>query len=134
VARNLKLSNLAANAQANALAALLNNGYLRFYNGTQPATADTPLSGQTMLAEPRFGSPAFAPASGGVLLANDITADSDAAASGTASWFRCFSSDGVTAILDGSIGTSGCDINMPTTDIVQHAVVPVTSLSYTVTK
>jgi len=134
VARNLKLTNLAANTEADALGALLNNGWIKFYTGTQPATADTALSGQTLLAEPRFGSPAFAPASSGIILANAITADPDAAATGTATWFRMYKSDGTTAVLDGSIGTSGCDINMPTVDIVQHAVVPITSLSYTVTK
>ena len=54
MANNLKLSNAAVNAEADALSVLLDNGYLRIYDGTQPANADTPISTQTLLAE--FGS------------------------------------------------------------------------------
>ena len=41
---NLKLSNNVVNPQADALSDLADNGYLRIYDGTQPATADTHAS------------------------------------------------------------------------------------------
>lgn len=44
MAKNTQLSNAAVNAEADALSALLNTGYLRIYSGTQPATADTASS------------------------------------------------------------------------------------------
>ena len=37
MALNPKLSDEAANAEADAVAELLDNGYLRIYNGSQPA-------------------------------------------------------------------------------------------------
>lgn len=37
MANNLKLSNEAVNAEADALSVLLDNGYLRIYDGTQAA-------------------------------------------------------------------------------------------------
>jgi hypothetical protein len=51
MAHNLKLSNAAVNAKADALAALANNGYLRIYSGSQPADADSAITSQVLLAE-----------------------------------------------------------------------------------
>lgn len=117
MALNTQLSNTAVNAQADALAALLNSGYLRIYSGTQPATADTALSGNTLLAELRFGATAFGAAAAGLLTANAITADSAADATGTAGFFRAFKSDGTTVVMDGSVGTSAANMILATTSI-----------------
>jgi hypothetical protein len=134
MANNLKMSNASANAEANALAALLNNGYLRIYDGAQPATADTAIGAQVKLAELRFGATAFGAAANGVITANAITADSDADATGTAAWFRCFESDGTTPVMDGSVGASGCDLNINSVAIQIHAQVSVSSFVHTVTE
>ena len=72
MALNPKRSNAAVSAAADAVCPLLNNGYLRIYSGTQPATADTALSSNTLLAELRFGATAFGAASNGVATANSI--------------------------------------------------------------
>jgi len=134
MANNLKLSNEAVNAEADALSVLLDNGYLRIYDGTQPANADTAISTQTLLAELRFNTDAAPSAVAGVLTFNAITQDSSANNTGTASWFRALKSDGSTALFDGSVGTSGSDINIATTSIVAGAIVGVTSFVYTVNK
>src|SRR5439155_785437 len=76
------------NASADAVTALLNGGTIRIYTAPQPATADTAITTQTLLASPTFGSPAFAAAVAGVSTANAITADPSASASGTANWAR----------------------------------------------
>lgn len=133
MARNVKMANSAVNEQANRLATLANGGYLRLYDGAQPATADDAISGQTLLAETTFSSPAFGAAVAGVITANSITADSDAKATGTASWFRVTKSDGA-PLLDGSAGVSGCDLTLNSTAIQQHAKVSVSSLVHTVSK
>ena len=74
----------------------------------------------------------FAPAaSGGVLTLNAITQDSAADATGTATHFRLFKSDGTTVVLDGDVGTSGSDCNINTTSIVSGAIVAVTSFVLT---
>ncbi|HNH44701.1 MAG TPA: hypothetical protein PK633_11520 [Agitococcus sp.] len=131
---NLKLSNNVVNPQADALSDLADNGYLRIYDGTQPATADTAITTQVLLAELRFNATAAPAASNGVLTFNAITQDSSANNTGTASWFRALASDGSTALFDGAVGTSGSDINIATTAIVAGAIVGVSSFVYTVNK
>jgi hypothetical protein len=131
---NLKLSNNVVNPQADALSDLADNGYLRIYDGTQPATADTAISTQVLLAELRFNATAAPAASNGVLTFNAITQDSSANNTGTASWFRALKSDGSTVLFDGAVGTSGSDMNIYTTSIVAGAIVGVSSFGYTVNK
>ena len=82
---NLNISDVAANAEADALAELLNDGHLRLYDGSQPFTANHPIDSQRLLAELRFGIPAFHLAEAGILTARPISKTSDATATGTAS-------------------------------------------------
>jgi hypothetical protein len=128
---NLKLSETTVNAEADAHSVLLNNGYLRIYDGTQPTDADTALGAQVLLAELRFGATAFAAASGGITNANTITADSSANATGTATWYRTYKSDGTTSVSDGSVGTSGANLNLNSVSIVIGAVVAVSAFVFT---
>jgi len=132
MANNLKISTTAVNAQADALSDLLDNGYLRIYDGTQPANANTAITSQVLLAELRFNATAAPAASGGVLTMNSITQDSSANATGTATWFRALKSDGSTVVFDGSVSTSGADLNLGSTSITSGASVAVTSMTYTV--
>ena len=132
MAKNTQLSNAAANAEADALAALLNSGYLRIYDGSQPADANTAVSSQVLLAELRFGATAFGAAVAGVITANAITGDSDANATGTAAWFRALKSDGTTVVMDGSVGTSGTNLVVATTSIALHQTVNCSSFVHTV--
>jgi hypothetical protein len=134
MALNPKRSNVAANAACDAMALLLASGYLRIYSGTQPATADTALSGNTLLAELRFGATAFGAAVAGVATANAITADASADNTGTATFFRCLKSDGTTVVYDGSVGTSAADLILNTVSIVAAANVSVTALTLTEAK
>ena len=135
MANNLKVSDTVVNGQADALSVLADNGYLRIYDGTQPANADTAISTQTLLAELRFNADAAPSAVAGVLTFNAITQDSNANNTGTASWFRALQSDGSTVLFDGTVGTSGSDINLTgTVSIVAGAIVGVTSASFTVNK
>lgn len=103
------------------------NALLRIYDGTRPATGG---SATTLLAELTCNA-TFAPgASGGVLTLNSITQDSSANATGTATWFRIVTSGG-TFVLDGSVGTSGSDLNLTTTSITAGQPVSVTSFVIT---
>lgn len=132
MALNTKIADATVNAQANALATLLNNGYLRIYDGTQAATADTAVGAQVLLAELRFGATAFGAAVSGVITANAITADSSANASGTATWFRCLASDGTTVVFDGSVGTATSNMIMATTTITALQSVSCSAFSHDV--
>ncbi len=126
----MKQANAAVNASADAVCASLNGGKLRIYSGTQPASADDEITSQVLLAELTFGSPAYGAAVAGVATANAITKDSSADATGTATWFRALKSDN-TKVYDGTVGTSGCDLNLNRTDIQSGGEVSVTSLTYT---
>jgi hypothetical protein len=134
MALNPKRSNTAVSAAADAVCPLLNSGKLRIYSGTQPATADTAITTQTLLAELTFNTTAFGAASNGVATANAITADSSADNTGTATWFRALKSDGTTAVLDGSVGTSSADLILNSVSISAGAQVSVTSFTYTENK
>lgn len=134
MANNLKMSNQSVNTEANALATQFNSGYLRIYDGTQPATADTAITTQVLLAELIFNATAFGSAAAGVITANAITDDSAANATGTATWFRALKSDGTTILMDGSVGTTGSDMNLNSTAIQINATVSITSFVHTVTK
>jgi hypothetical protein len=103
------------------------SGFLRIYDGVRPATGG---AATTLLAELTCNA-TFAPAaSGGVLTLNAITQDSSANATGTATWFRITTSGG-TAVIDGSVGTSGSDLNLTTTSIVSGQPVSVSSFVIT---
>lgn len=134
MANNPKQTDTAANAAADAVCALANSGKVRIYDGTQPANAATAVSTQTLLAELTLNSTAFGAAAAGVATANSITSDSTADASGTATWFRVVKSDGTTVLWDGSVGASGCDLNLNTAVIEAGAIVAVTSFTYTISK
>src|SRR5258706_4440326 len=127
-----RLSNASATKAANAvLEPDLDNGYLRIYDGTQPATADTAITSQNLLATLRWNATAFAGAVNGVATANAIASDPSAALTGTATWFRALKSDGTTVVFDGSVGTSGANLNLNSALISAGALVAVTSFSYT---
>lgn len=104
------------------------SGLLRIYDGSRPASGG---AATTLLAELTCNA-TFAPsASGGVLTLNAITQDSSANATGTATWFRITTSGG-TFVIDGSVSTSGSDLNLTTTSIV--ATQPVSVTSFTITE
>ena len=109
MALNTQLADATVNAQANALAALCNGGLIRVYDGAQPATADTALSGNTLGVTLTFGNPAFPAAVGGLLTANAITPGT-AVANITPTFARIFKSDGTTVIMDVSAGATGANL------------------------
>lgn len=140
MALNPFFTDLAANAMCNALAALANGGKLKIYDGTQPADANTAITTQNLLATLTLNATAFGAAAGSgtapnrvsVATANAVTSDPSAIGTGTATWFRQYESDGSTALWDGSVGTSGADLNLSATGIVTTATVAVQSFTLTV--
>jgi hypothetical protein len=104
----------------------LNNGYMRIYSGSVPATSDTALGAQVLLAEGRFGATAFAAASGASKTANALTADASADASGTPSFFRAFKSDGTTVVHQGTAAELGPLSGLVGGDIIAGATVTIT--------
>src|ERR1700679_41456 len=124
---NLKIAQNTASTEANALVGAFTNGaFLNIYTGAQPATPETAVSTQTLLATVTLASPAFGSASYGVITANAIS-DVTISATGTAAWFRLLKSDNTTVIMDGSVGTSGCDLNLNSVALSSGATLSTTS-------
>lgn len=98
-------------------------GKLRIYSGVRPATGGTAT---TQLAEITLNDPSFTVASGVLTLSVSPTLTATAGATGTASWARIVDSSN-TFVMDLSVGTSGADINLATTSIVENATVQITS-------
>lgn len=132
--KSTRMADATVNAQADAMARLLDNGYLRIYDGTQAATADTAIGAQVLLAELRFNATSAPAASGGLLTFNSFTPDSSANASGTATWFRALKSDGTTVVFDGNVGVTGSTscLEMSTTTITATVAVSVSSFTHDV--
>lgn len=122
------VSIVSANKALDAVLDQLNAGYVKVYTGTRPATVDTALSSNTLLATLGFSATAFAAASARSKTANAISSDTDADASGTATWFRAYKSDGTTAICDGNVGTSAADMIIDSTTVTAHGTVACSSL------
>lgn len=118
-------------AMLNAFGALLNSGTIKIYTGSQPAV-DGSVTG-TLLATLTFGATAFASATasgtGGSMSANSITAGT-AGNTGTAGYFVCEESGG-TIVLSGTVGTSGCDMNVNSTSISSGASVSCSAFTVT---
>lgn len=108
------------------------NGYIRIYTATRPATPSTAITTQTLLAELRFANPAAASVTNGVITFDSISPDTSANATGTAAWARCLKSDGTTAICDLNVGTSDANIIVSTTAISAGVQVSITSATVTV--
>lgn len=115
------------NAMLDNYLAQFNNGYLRIYAGSAPANADAALGSPTLLGELRFAATAFPASAAGSATANAITQDSSADATGTAAFYRALASDGTTVLEQGTVGTSGADLNLNTTSIVAGGPIQVTS-------
>jgi hypothetical protein len=130
---NTQLTNLWVNTQADQAGALLNGGIINVYTGTQPATGDTALSGNTLLVTLTFSNPAFGSAVAGVLTANAITSGT-AVATGTATWFRALKSDTTTKVFDGTVATSSANLILPTVSITSGATVTCASFLFSVAK
>ena len=128
----IKQTTAVRNAQLDALNTQTGtSAKLRIYNGTRPANANTAITSQTMLVELTCNATAFAAAaSGGVLTANAIS-NGTAAATGTASWFRLWQSNGTTPIMDGDVSTAGADLNLNNTSIATGQTVSVSSFTVT---
>jgi hypothetical protein len=125
-----------AAAANDAVKALFNSGKLRIYTLTQPTDANTAIGAQVLLGEFTMAATAFGASSASGSAPNRLSTATAAAISdvvagntGTATWFRAFKSDGTTVIMDGSVGLSGCDLNLTDVTITSGETMRVSSLT-----
>jgi len=93
-------------------------------------SAASTVAGTNEVATLTFSDPAFGAASSGVATAGTITDDTNATG-GTASHFTVFDSDG-NAVWQGTVATSGADLNLSSTTIGAGSTVTISSFTFTV--
>ena len=122
--RNTRFSVYFRNRLLNAIGlADFDGGLIDIMSLAQPATPETAITTQVLLATLTLGTPAFpvGGAAGGVATANAIT-NGVAGNNGTATWARIWKAGRTQVLMDVSVGASG-DANtdnfeLPTTTIV----------------
>lgn len=122
MANNPQVSDATTEAGVNAQTVLLNGGTIQLYTGTQPTDANTALTG-TLLVTLALSATAFAtstasgsPGSRVVTAAANTITNGNPVANGTAGYFALVDSSSVVRMM-GSVGTSGCDMNLSSTTI-----------------
>lgn len=130
----MKISALCRSAACDAVVDKIDEGAgagtIGIRTGSAPTNTTDADSG-TLLATLTFSDPAFGAASTGVATASAITSDTNVDASGTAAHFRIYDSD-AEVHMQGSVGTSGSDINFNTVTFVAGGTAAISSLTITV--
>ena len=131
MAANLQFSTALRNASMDAVTTAVGNaGKLRIYAGSEPADANTAITGQTLLVEETLGSP-FAPGSSGGVLSPTLPSQVNAASTGTAAFYRVYKSDGTTCVMQDTCGTSAAGMILNTLSLTVGGPVLVTSWTIT---
>lgn len=127
---------------------IMQNGVIRIFPGVQPSSADdgesvSPLleitvsSGTFTAGTATNGLNFAAPADGSCAKASSEVWSGAAASTGTAGWFRFYANDMTTgsdsshARFDGSVSTSGAQLNMSSTAITAGATTTIDSFVVT---
>lgn len=122
----LTYSNALRHAQNEALIAFAGNGAkINLYQGTIPANANTAITTQTLLVTCALAG-SFGTDTDGTLTLGTVN-NGTAVATGTMQFFRITKSDGTTVVMDGTVGTSGADMNFDTTSVVVSQQVAISS-------
>ena len=133
MATNPQISYAAANAEADAWAALLNSGTWRFYAGTVPTRADDSIGAATLLVQGNFAASAFGAASNGAVT-KAATAQATISNTGAATFARFYKSDGTTCVWQGLVGASGCDINLDNVNLQSGTAFDFDAFTHTVVR
>jgi len=132
----MNLAQASSSAALAAVGALCNNGTLKFYTASMPASPETAVAAQTLLATFTFSASAFgAPTYSSpneTMAASFVASSVTPAANGTVAWARAFKSDGTTVVADFTVGTSASDILVASTTI--STSVPMTISSFNLTQ
>ena len=126
------LANATVNLEANALARLLDGGFIDIMDGPQPDAADLPITSQTVGVTMAFGDPAFRPAVAGTIVSNLIQ-PGVAVTTIRPSWARMYTSDR-RAVMDISVGVRDANLIIPTDHLEKGATLSLDKYTHTIAK
>lgn len=127
----IQYSAAVVNAKLDAIESTINtSAVLKIRSGSAPATIATADSG-TVLATLTLPSDWMAAASGGAKAKSGTWQDTSADATGTAAHFRIYASDGTTAHIQGTVGTSGTDMIVDSTSFTAGQSFTINSFTIT---
>ena len=125
----LQYSTTVRNAKLDAIeTAIGTSAVLKIRTGAAPANVATADSG-TVLATLTLPADWLAAASGGSKAKSGTWEDLSADNTGTAAHFRVYASDGTTAHIQGTVGTSGTDMIVDSTSFTSGQTFTVTAFS-----
>jgi hypothetical protein len=132
LASSFLISNYLALAQANAIIApnYFNGATLTLYSGIQPISPEVAISNQAPLIHFSLPSPAGTIANN--LITFNYIPNAFANQSGFATFFRI--TNGINVLCDGSVGTSGCDLNLIDNNLIAGNEVSISFFQYLITK
>lgn len=121
----LEYSTALRHAQNEALIAYAGTGAkINLYQGTQPASANDPITTQTLLVTLTING-VFGTDVDGTLTLGNVT-PAEAIAEGNMQFFRITQAGGA-VVMDGSVGISGKDMNFNQTSVVPLQTVQISS-------
>lgn len=115
---------------SNIVTAITSTSRIKVYTGAEPSKTASPSGTLMATLTPNA---TFGTVTNGVLTANTITSDTNAAASGTPGYYRVIdgtTDDGTHTIIQGSAGVGSGELNFSST-IAAGGTVSITSLTYT---
>jgi len=136
MALELKMANAAVNAQADALARLLDNGWLYLFTRASPLTADAAATVGVLVSKHRFAFVSAPAAVNGVLSFAALSIGVGLVApSAQPLWYRAIRANGSTPVMQGSVGV-GRDFDCQINDamVKEGAVVQILLMSHAVPK
>ena len=127
----IQLSTAVRNARLDAIETTIStSAILRIRSGAAPANCATADSG-TVLATLNLPSDWLAAAASGVKSKSGTWQDASADATGTAAHFRIYDSGGSTCHMQGTVGTSGSDINVDSVSLTAGQTFTITGFDLT---
>jgi hypothetical protein len=110
------------NEQVAIVAALLTDGFVDIYTGTQPEQPEDAITSQTLLVSTRLSG--FSEPKNGTIFSLPIDVGV-AIATGDAAWARCFAADHKTPVMDVSVGTRDANMTVTSTRIDRGRVLEI---------
>ncbi len=111
--------------------ALLNGGAMQYYSGSIPASPETAITTQTLLAtdafaNPAFGTPSFTSPNEGAV-ANWVNTTFSPTTQGVVGFARGVKADGTTAVNDYTVGLAGSGADIILGGLTLQPGVPMTN-------